>query len=309
MNGRTIGTEIATDERDVAFTTLHFALVGNHAELAVARLDAGLAGADDVALVAQAVADQLGDGEDSEAVFAAKGDEVGNAGHLAVVAHDLADHTRGVEPRHAGQIDRSLGLPGANQHPAAPRAQRENVTGAGEIGGGRARVESGADGVGSVGGGNSRGNALAGLDGLGKRSAEARGILLRHGKEAQMIGALLGKREADEAATVARHKVDGLGGDVLGGQRKVALVLAVFVVDHDHHAAGTDFIECAGNVGKGRRGAAGSLGHSALLFSLIHAGNAKKGMHDEGEVVSELPVNRPEPRLDPGKHSKSRFGW
>ena len=57
-----------------------------------------------------------------------------------------------------------------------------------------------------------------------------------HGGQAQIVGALLGQREADEAASVARHEVDGLRGDELGGQRQVALVLAVLVVDHHNHA-------------------------------------------------------------------------
>ncbi len=37
---------------------------------------------------------------------------------------------------------------------------------------------------------------------------------------------------------VACHEVDGLGRDVIGGEHDVAFVLAVFLVDQDHHAAG-----------------------------------------------------------------------
>ena len=61
-----------------------------------------------------------------------------------------------------------------------------------------------------------------------------------------MIGALLGEGQADEAAAVAGHEVDGFRGDVLGGQGQVAFVFAVFVVDHDDHAAGADFVEAPG---------------------------------------------------------------
>ncbi len=96
-----------------------------------------------------------------------------------------------------------------------------------------------------------------------------------------MVGALLGEREADEAAAVAGHEVDGLGSDVLGGQGEVALVLAVLVVDDDDHAAGADFGEGAGDVGEGRGddaiGRAGGLGHVLPLFSLIGGGNARTG--------------------------------
>jgi hypothetical protein len=34
------------------------------------------------------------------------------------------------------------------------------------------------------------------------------------------------------------HEIDGFGRDELGGQDKIALVLAVFLIDEDNHAAG-----------------------------------------------------------------------
>ena len=61
-DGGAVGAKVAADEGDVALAAVYFAFVGDHAELAVASLDAGLTGADDVALVAQAVADEFGDG-------------------------------------------------------------------------------------------------------------------------------------------------------------------------------------------------------------------------------------------------------
>src|SRR5581483_7744666 len=93
------------------------------------------------------------------------------------------------------------------------------------------------------------GDAFASLNGLGKGGAEARRIFLGHGAEAEVVGALFGEGEADESAALASHEGDGLGSDVLGGKHEVALVLAVFVVDDDNHAAGFDFFEGAGDVG------------------------------------------------------------
>jgi len=286
--GGAVGAKVAADEGDVAFAAVDFAFVGDHAELAVAGLDSGLAGADDVALVAEAVADELGDGEDLEAVLAAEGNEVGDAGHLAVVAHDFADDAGGGEAGHPSEIDGGLGLSGADQNAAAARAQREDVAGTGEVGRGGAEIDGGADGAGAVRSGNASRHAFAGFDGLSKCGAEARGVLPRHGKEAQGVGALLGEGEADEAAAVAGHEVDGLGGDVLGGQGEVALVLAVLVVDYDDHAARANFVECAGDVGEGRLGSAGGLGHDAALFSLMRAGNARKGRCVMRELTSEF---------------------
>ena len=48
------------------------------------------------------------------------------------------------------------------------------------------------------------------------------------------------ERDADEAAPVRGHEVDGLGRDELRRHREVALVLAVLVVDEDDHLAGAD---------------------------------------------------------------------
>ncbi len=66
-----------------------------------------------------------------------------------------------------------------------------------------------------------------------------------------MVEALLGHGEADQAASMLGHEVDGFGRDLLGGERDVAFVLAVLVVDDDDHAAGADLLDGSGNVGKG----------------------------------------------------------
>ena len=86
------------------------------------------------------------------------------------------------------------------------------------------------------------------------------------GAEAEVVGALLGEGEADEAAAVAGHEVDGFGGDELGGEREVAFVFAVFVVDDDNHAAGLNLFEGAGDVGEGK------MGHRAQGLSVLHEG-------------------------------------
>ena len=277
MAGGATGAQVAAHERDVAFAAVDLALVGDHAEFAVAGLDAGFAGADDVALMAQAVADELGDGEDPEAVLGAERDEVGDARHFAVVAHDFADDAGGIEAGQARQVDGGFGLAGAHQHAALARAQREDVAGTGEIGGGGFGIDGGADGVGAVGGGDAGGDAFAGFDGLSEGGAEARGVLLRHGEEAQVVGALFGEGQADEAAAVAGHEVDGFGRDVLGGQGQVAFVLAVLVIDHDHHAAGADLGEGAGDVGEGRLEGASAFRHREQFHSRrLGASSAKK---------------------------------
>ena len=47
------------------------------------------------------------------------------------------------------------------------------------------------------------------------------------------------------------HEVDRLGRDVVGGEDEIALVLAIFLVDEDHHAAGGQLGDELGNGGDG----------------------------------------------------------
>ncbi len=293
----------------MALTAIDLAFVGDHAELAVSSLDAAFTCADDVALMAQAVADEFRYGEHQQAVLFAEWDEVGDAGHRAVVAHDFADDAGRDEAGETGEIDRGLGLAGADEDAATTGAQRENVAGAGEIGGGGLGIDGGADRVGAVGGRDAGGDTFAGLDGLSKSSAKARGVLLRHGKEAQVVGSLLSKGQTDKAAAVAGHEVDGFGGNKLRGKCEIALIFAVLVVDHDHHATGANLGQCAGDVGEGGLDLAGRIGHGsavaprldeAALFSLIRGGNARSGRGgrlrcsfplsgDATEICKELP--------------------
>jgi hypothetical protein len=121
--------------------------------------------------------------------------------------------------------------------------------------------------VSAIGGGDAGGDALAGFDGFSECSSEAGGVLLGHGEEAEMVGALLGKGETDESATVASHEIDGFGRNVLRGQGKVAFVFAVFIVDNDNHASGADFGDGAGNVSEWRLEGARAFRHGRQIHS------------------------------------------
>src|SRR5919108_309085 len=50
-------------------------------------------------------------------------------------------------------------------------------------------------------------------------------------------------RHADQTAPVPGHEVDRFGRHLLGGNRQIALVLAVLVVDDDDHAAVADGLD------------------------------------------------------------------
>ena len=57
------------------------------------------------------------------------------------------------------------------------------------------------------------------------------------------VAALLGEREADEAAAKFGHEVDGFGSDGVGGHGQIAFVFAVFVIDEDDHASLAHFFD------------------------------------------------------------------
>ena len=86
-------------------------------------------------------------------------------------------------------------------------------------------------------------DALARLDRDGEGGAERRLVLVGHLAQPELVAALLRQAQADEPAGVRDHEVDGLGSRELGRDREVALVLAVFVVDDDHEAAGADLLD------------------------------------------------------------------
>ena len=79
--------------------------------------------------------------------------------------------------------------------------------------------------------------ALARLDRRREGGAERRLVVLGHRAQPELVAALLGQAEADQAAPVRGHEVDRLGRRELGGDRQVALVLAVGRVDDDDELA------------------------------------------------------------------------
>jgi hypothetical protein len=215
-------------------------------------------------LVPEAVLDQIGDGHDLESVPSREGDEVRHPRHGAVVVHDLADHTGGLQARQPGQIHRSLRLTRAAEHPAVPSPKREDVAGTHDVLGSGVVGDGNRDGGGAIRRGDTGRDPLAGLDRHGKGRAVARGVLRvrHHHREAELPQALLGHRQADQPAAMGGHEVDGLGAALLGGHAQVALVLPILVVHEDHHPAGANLFEgnihgdqdVAGVVGKPRRG-------------------------------------------------------
>ena len=84
---------------------------------------------------------------------------------------------------------------------------------------------------------------MAGIDGFAEGGPVGGGIVVGHGAEAQVVAALAGERDADQAPAVLGHEVDLLGVDFLRRDGEVTFVFAVLVVHDDNHAALADFLD------------------------------------------------------------------
>ena len=92
---------------------------------------------------------------------------------------------------------------------------------------------------------------MAVVDRDGERRALALGVLADHGRQVEGIEPVAGQRDADHPRSVVEEEGDLLGRGVLGRHDEVALVLAIGVVDHDHHLALADGGDGVLDVGEG----------------------------------------------------------
>ena len=155
--------------------------------------------------------------------------------HRAVVVHDFAEHADGAQPGELREVHRRLGVAGALQHAAGPRAQRKNVAGLHQIlrhGGGRRHD---LNGFGAVGGADAGGDAARGVHAHLKIGAKTLAVLMHHAVNAELLQPPGGRRHANQPASEPGHEIDGGGRDVLAGHDEVALVLAVFIIHDDDH--------------------------------------------------------------------------
>src|SRR5512145_803688 len=171
--------------------------------------------------------------------------EIGHACHGSILVHDLADYAGRAQPSEAGQIDGPFGLAGSNENATVTRAQRVHMPRHYQVFGRRARVGSSANGMRAIGGTDAGANASPRLDAHRKCRTERRpwAIRLLHHRQLELVHLMLGKREANQAASMRRHEVDGLCGHTIGGDAQIALILTVLVIDQNDHSTLTDLID------------------------------------------------------------------
>ena len=149
----------------------------------------------------------------------------------------------GMSPARRARSTAASVWPCSLQDAARAGPQREDVSGLDERVRSPGGVDRGLDRHRAVVRRDARRDAFAGLDGHGERGLEAALVLVGHRAELELVAALLGQAEADEAAAVRGHEVDRLRGGELRRDDEVALVLAVLVVDHDDEASGADLLD------------------------------------------------------------------
>jgi len=149
------------------------------------------------------------------------------------------------------EIDGRFCLSSPGEYTAWTGAEGEDVTGAGEVGGSGVWSDSDANRVSAVSSGDTGGDPLGRLDGDRKGGAKTGGVGSRHGRQVEGVTLIRAESEADEASPMDSHEVNGFGCDVFGGESEIAFVLAIFVVDDDKHAAGSEIDERLRDGGEG----------------------------------------------------------
>ncbi len=99
------------------------------------------------------------------------------------------------------------------------------------------RVRKGKNRRRTVVGRNTRGAAFNFIHHDGERRTQNRGVFRSLAGQIQFMAALDGQRAAKHATALVEHEVHLLGRNLFGGDDKIALVLAVFVVDHNQELA------------------------------------------------------------------------
>src|SRR5207248_9795275 len=113
--------------------------------------------------------------------------------------------------------DRRLRLPATLENAPVTCAQREDMTRPNEVVGALAAIDRHLDGAGAVVRRDAGRDPLAGLDRDREGGPERRFVAVGHRVQPELVAALLGQAEADQAPAVGRHEVDRYGSRERGG--------------------------------------------------------------------------------------------
>ena len=174
---------------------------------------------------------------------AREADQLGQPRHRAVLVHHLADHAGREQPGEPCEVDRRLRVAGAPEHAALFGAQREDVPGPGQS----SASVSGSTIARTVA---ARSRALVPVVTPGRASTDTVNAVSSLRCCRRPSAGSRARRAASRPPACRStprpcrdHEVDRLGRHLLRRHDEVALVLAIGVVDDDHHPAGADVLE------------------------------------------------------------------
>ncbi len=190
----------------------------------------------------EAVLDDLVDRHHGDPVVGREALEVRESSGGAVLAEYFADGRDRGKPGQASEIDGCLGVTAPFEHTPRACPEREHVARTLEVGRTGVGVEDAPDRVGAVAGTDAaaRGHVV---DRNGERGVVAGAVGGDHRPHVELVEATRVARHAHETPCPTQHEVDRVGRDPTCGHREVALVLAVFVVDDEHHLAAADALQ------------------------------------------------------------------
>ena len=154
-------------------------------------------------------------------------------------------------------------------------------------------------------GGDAGRHTLTGLDRDREGSPERGLVLVGHLAQAELLAPLRCQAEADQPTAVGRHEVHRLGSHELRGDREVALVLAVLVVDDDHEPARSDLLD---RLFDGRETVSGCLGaHPRIVPTSGVPSRLTQGREQAFDVLREH-VDLEVDALAGDEHRERRLG-
>ena len=169
---------------------VHRGLVGDRVEGAVGRRQQRGRGPADQLVLLDAVLDQVLDGDHAKPVPLGELGELRQARHLALLVHDLADDAgrrAAGEPR---EVHGGLGVPGAPQHAAGHRPERQDVAGPRQVLRVRGRIDQRAHGERPVVRRGAGRHAALGVHRHREGRAHRRGVVRHHHADAELVEAL-----------------------------------------------------------------------------------------------------------------------
>ena len=125
-------SDVTLDQRDM-LEAIALLLEGDEAEVAPLRGHGDLFTTLYDALRAEAVGDEILDGDDLQAEALSDLPQLGKASHRTIFVDDLDECSYGLQACQTGQVNGSFGMPCTAQDPLVASTQWADVTGTGQI--------------------------------------------------------------------------------------------------------------------------------------------------------------------------------